>query len=200
MSKITEEIPAQAYELIRDRIGAILAVEIAAQVTNYGDYEIDANVWVERWKPFSHTEVPAINVQLARGNYDGQHQGSADGTFTYHVDVYDGAKSTTATDGDKRAALKVQKLLGVCRYILQHTAYKTLDFAPPFIHRVTVTEFNIAQQGEQDSTNQSMARLTVTVKAGELTTLLSAIAIDSHYSTVKLSTTDKGFLYITNIV
>jgi len=196
-SKISEIIPTQAHELIRDRIGAILAVEIAAQVTADGDYDMDANVYVERTKPFDKTEVlPAINVSLARASYDSQHMGSTKVTATYNIDVYTSAKTRADEVGDVRAAFKLQKLLGWCRFILEHPVYKTLDFAAPFIQRRSCREVNIAGPNPEDGTNQAMGRLSFTVEATETAGLLATIALTENYTTVKLSLTEKGHLFI----
>jgi len=195
-SLITEIIPPQAHELIRDRIGAILAVEIANQVIIDGDYEMDADVYVERSKPFDKTEVPAVNVSLARGSYDSQNQGNTRGTYAYNIDVYTAAKNTEDIAGDVRSAFKLQKLIGWCRFILEHPVYTTLSFDPPFISHRSCAELSIKETVPEDATSQCMGRLSLTVVANNAPELLAAAQINSHYTTVKLSATNKGYLFI----
>lgn len=194
-SVIDYAIPTQAYELIRDRIGAILAVEVAEQVVLGGDYEMEATVWVERSRPFDLTELPAINVSLATGRYDNKHQGDARGTYRYNIDIYMRSKATNDQLGDVLSAFKVQKLIGICRHILEHTAYKYLLFTPPFIQRTMCEEINISQMDAGDMITRGMGRLSFTVVAGETTTLMDSVTFNAHWTTVKLALTEKGYQY-----
>jgi hypothetical protein len=63
-------IAPQKYELIRDRIGAILFAEFANQFTLSGGTTPNPAFYCERIIQFDHTEAPAVNVTLQRADYD----------------------------------------------------------------------------------------------------------------------------------
>lgn len=194
MSKINYIIPQQNFEIIRDRIGAILLIEIDNQVLMGADYSIDPEIFVERSNPIDKVENPCINISLAQGSYDNKSQGAVRGTYTYNIDVYTNAKSGV-TPGDQKATLKMQKLLGICRAILENSVYKTLDFAPPFINRTLCAEINIRANSTPDSFNTAMGRLSLTVVANEDTEFLEAIPIGDYWTQVKIELTEKGYQY-----
>lgn len=195
MARIDYIIPAQYYELIRDRIGAILALELNNQVLLSGDYDLDADVFVESGSTFDKIEIPVINVSLVSVNYDNKEQGSVRGTYVYAVDAFTSAKSGNTVSGDVRATFKLHRLLGVCRAILENPVYKTLDFTPPSISRTLCSDIQIAKTTKDDATNTAMGRVNFTVVANETTELLTALQISEYYTKVKLHETDKGYQY-----
>lgn len=199
MSKITQEITAQGFEVIRDRIGFILADEIAAQValpaTN--PTEIDAKVFVERIHPVDKSETPLINVSYARSNYIKNTAIDSDGKNTYHIDVYSKAKAKEGEDPDKRAMLRMERLLGIVRAILESPFYLTLDFANPFIMNTEVTDIAIQDpRDNQDSANVMMGRVVFTVTAAENTEQQLPRAAEGYDTVVKIAETEKGFVYV----
>ncbi len=197
MANITGIISTQAFELIRDRIGAILADEIAGQYVLTADDDINADVYLERSNPFDKEDTPAVNVSFSGGNYSNEHQGDSVGVYTYDVDVYTKASSSDSVGGDVASMLKVHKLAGICRAIIRDQYYKTLAFTPPFIRRVTVKDVNIAQMDSGDAANIAQSRLTIEVTVNETTELLDTVLIGEFVTQVKLNETDKGFIYET---
>lgn len=195
MSVIENVIPQQAFERIRDRIGSILLDEINHQVLISYDNEIEAGVYIERFVPFDKTEMPAINVTLARGSYDNKNSISADGTYNYSIDVYTSAKSSDAKKGDSLSAVRLHRLLGICRAILENPQYKTLGFAAPFIARVSVVDINIAEPIKQDAISVIMGRLTLAVRVPENVELITPRLIEGYDTTVKLGLTNKGYQF-----
>lgn len=195
MSEIENIIPQQAYELVRDRIGAILYSELSEQVVLSGNYDLDADVYVERYVPFNTTETPAINVTLASGAYDNKHQGSSRGTYTYNIDGYVSAKSDDDDHGDMIAMPKLHRLLGVCRAILENPIYKRLMYAPPFISHTMVQGINIAEPSPMDGAFNVMGRITFSVVVNETTQLLDGVEFYAMCTQVKLYETDKGYMY-----
>lgn len=196
MAKITTIIPPQNYELIRDRIAIVLADEIDNQVVlNYDPY-IDVTVYCERTKTFDKTEMPCVNVSLANGSYSNKNQGSIDGTYIFNVDVYTNSKSTISQDGDVRSAFNLQRILGICRYVLEDPLYKTLGFSPGFIMTTKVNDFNFAVPENMDTLNHTMARLTFSVTANEKNTLKTPNIIDGYKTTLKIIESEKGYLYV----
>ena len=198
MAVIDGIIPAQAFETVRNRIAVILGDELEGQLVLAGDYDNDAEVYVERFVAFDKTELPCINVALDRGSYDGQVQGQSDGTYLFNVDVYHHAK-TTGTDNDERgdtlAMLKLSRLMGICRAILENPKYKTLAFTPPFVINRHVVSIAIANVDNKDAVNAVMGRLVVSVKVPETTEVITPGEIEGMDTTVKLVLTDKGYRY-----
>lgn len=195
---ITALIAAQSFELVRDKVGAILALELANQVTLGGDDVLGAEVWKERIIPFDKTELPAINVTVMEGNYDGQTVKQADGTYTILIDGEVNAKSTSANDGDKLAMLKCQKLMGCIRAIIQDPQYRTLGYAQGFVMSRQITKIAFGNKYQGDALNTVMGRLMLTVKVPETTELLEAVEIGGSDTTVKLEETEKGYKWTVN--
>ena len=134
---ITNVVPSQGFEIVRDRIATILASEIDTQAQlSYEPYLASVNVDVEIANPIDKIELPCVIVSFANDNFSNKTQGSEDGLCTYYVDVYTSAKTTATTAGDKIAMFRLQKLLGLCRYILADPIYKTLGLVAPSISRV----------------------------------------------------------------
>lgn len=195
MSVIAEPISTQAFELIRDRIGVILADELPVQADLKYDTDLDATVYAERFIPFDKTELPAVNVSLARGLISGQTTIRSDGTHTYYIDVHTSAKSDDGSNGDQKAMLRLHKMLGVCRAILEDARYLTLGFQKPFIMNRHVEEIGIAEPDRSDATSAVMGRIILSVKATETINLVIPNLIAGYETNVKLSLTDKGYIF-----
>lgn len=199
MSKITIAIPEQGFELIRDKIGEILADEIAQQFVLNPDPEINATVFIERIIPIDKSEPPVVNVLYSRSNYDNNTAIKGDGKNTYNIDVYVKGKAKVGTKGDAVAMVRLGRILGILRAILESPHYLTLGFAPPFIKNTTVTDIQVADpRDNQDAANMMMGRLVFTVDAIEVTEQIQPVAAAGYDTQVKLSETDKGFVYISN--
>lgn len=201
MALLTLKIPEQQFELIRDRIGFILADEIAAQaliapVTP----ELNAIVHLERFVPFDKTDMPCVNVVFASGSYGNQDVKNSTGSYKYNIDVYAKAKSTTTEGGDKLATIKLHRLLGIVRAILESPQYITLAFARPSLNRVTVVDIAVEQpQNTQDGSSVIMGRITFDVSVCESVQLLTGEDIGGYKTTVKMNETDTGYQF-SNIV
>lgn len=195
MSLITQAIPPQAFEIVRDRIGAILADEINRQFIITGDAELDLDVWVERFVPFDKEEIPTVNVSLVSGAFSGHTQKNTDGLYSYAIDVHAKAKSSEDDRGDSLAVIRLHRLMGICRAILENPYYKTLGFTPPFIMNRHCESVSIADPGRQDATSAAMGRLIFSVRVIENTELVSPAALYMNNTRVKLHETDKGYFY-----
>ena len=195
-SIITDGINVGAFELIRDRIGLILAEELPSQATIKADTELIAKVWIERFIPFSHTELPAVNVSLSDGNYEDKVRLSQHGKYQFTIDVLDKAKSMDDVGGDQRASVKVQKITNICRGILSHPLYNTLAFAAPFIEHTKVESIKIGNPGnDKESLNIVLARITFTVDAPENFAPKTPLDVAGYTTKAVLGLTDKGYLY-----
>lgn len=194
MAKINGIIPQHNYELIRDRIGLILGIELANQFTLNGE-NFAPSIFIERVNPFDKIEVPTVNVSLFTGNYDSKNQGDSRGTYQFHVDVYCKAKTSSTIEGDVKAMYNTHRLIGICRAILENPVYKTLDFDAPSISRTSCDSFEFAKTVKDDACNVTMARLVFTVVCHETTELKTARTVQNWYTVVKLSDTDEGYVY-----
>ncbi len=196
MSVINTVIPTRAFQRIRDRIGAILFDELDNQAQLTYDETLEAGVWVERTVQFDHTKIPAVNVMLQKGTFGGQDQKHTEGTYTFCIDCYTKAPSSDTVDGDSEAVLRLHRLLGVCQAILEDSRYKTLGFTAPFIWNRRVDELIIAEPAQkQDLYSIAYGRLIFSVKASETNATIDVTLLKSHYTAVKLSSTDEGYQY-----
>ena len=197
MSKITTEIPPQGFELIRDRIGTILADEFAAQFVIHGDADRNPTIVSERIVPTDKSEVPLINILYARSSYENNTAIDADGKNLYNIDAYTSAKSTIVEQGDTKSQLKLTRILGMIRAILASPHYTVLGFVPPFIMRTEILDIEIADPRDiQDSANIMMGRLVFQVDAAENVEQIQPKVADGYDTEVKIEDTEKGFLYI----
>lgn len=199
MSKITQEIPPQGFELIRDKIGEILADEILAQFVLHSDPERNAKVFIERITPIDKTEMPLINVLYSRSGYDNNSAINSDGKNTYNIDVYTGAKTKIAKRGGAESMARLGRILGIIRAILESPFYLTLGFAAPFIMGTEVTGIEIQDpRDNQDAANTVMGRLIFVVDAKEDVEQIQPVTAAGYDTQVKLHETEKGFVYITD--
>lgn len=196
MSKILPGIPRRAFELIRDRICEILADELPVQSIVEYDGSLDATVYCERFIPFDKTDIPCVNVLLAKGIYNNKAVVKADGTYTYNVDCYMSAKSSVGVQGDTVSAIKLQKLIGICCAILENPQYNTLGFARPFISHTEVSEIAIADpKNNQDAVNVMMGRISFVVRVPENVDALLPRLLVGFDTQVKLGLTEKGYVF-----
>lgn len=196
MSKITNIITSQGYEIIRDRIATILADEIDNQaVMTYDPYLESLDVKVEAKNPNDISELPLVNVSIANVDYANKNQGSVDGTITINVDAYTSAPSENGNDGAKIATLYLHRILGICRYVLEDPIYKTLGFLQPQIMRTLVSNITFKDIDNNDANNVAMGRLTFTVVANEPNKLIVPQLIAGYQTTINLDNTSNGYFY-----
>lgn len=197
---ITDEIPQQNFEFIRDRIGAIIAEELNNQAVNLiGDTDLDATVFVERFVPFAGPDFPCINVMFSGGPYENQNTLNSTGIYSYLIDVYTAAKSTDGQGGDQKATFILQRIMGIVRSILENPVYRSLGFGPGVVASSNITDIGVMNPLKaQDATSAVKGRVILTVKACESTQLLDASPIDSFVTQAKINLTDKGYKYEIN--
>lgn len=196
MSVITTVIQPQAFERVRDQIGAILKVEITNQFFRGGDYLFaDAEVWRERLIHFDHTELPAVNVMFAGGPFSNQDAKQTEGTYNYYVDCYTKAKASADAMPDILAMVKLHRLMGVCRAILMDARYITLGFQAPFISNRNIQQMVIGDPSKMDATTSVFGRLVVSVRMREIVDLKTVPIIQDFLSNIRLVLTDKGYIW-----
>lgn len=197
MSRIVAAIPPRNYEVIRDQIGAILTDEIDNQFILSYDPDLEATVvTVERFVPFQIAEVPAVNVMLARGDYDNKTAIKSDGKYRYYIDCYASAESTADAGGDSLAMFKLQKIMGVCAAILDSPHYLTLGFARPFIENTHIESIEISQPNNtQDAASMVAGRIVFVVRVPESIETLVPNLIAGYDTGVRIALTDRGYVF-----
>ena len=198
---IAQIVPPQAFEIVRDRIAQVLNDEFQNQATlmntavpNSGIYLASTVVDVELKKPVDKTEVPTVIVSVIEDTFSDKDQRSMKGLVSYAVDVYTSGKQTGNIPGDKVSGLRLQKMLGLIRYILSDAIYKTLLFAPGVIGGTMVNGFQIRANDPNDADNTSMARLAFGVIVLEQNTLLAAPMVSGTQTTTTFDNTSIGYV------
>jgi len=196
MALINTIIPKQNFELVRDRIGEILADELANQFTLSGDAEINAKVFLERFLPIDKTSLPSVNVMLSRGNYENHTTIQSVGNYSYFIDVYTRAKTSVTSNGDSLSLIRLQRLLGVCKAILENPKYKTLAFVPPYLNHTSIESIEVAEpRNNQDASSVMMGRLTFNVVVRETTELTTPNNISGWETSVQLGDSGNGYVF-----
>lgn len=208
MSKIAEIIPAASFEIVRDRIGEILADEILNQYnltydeeTEEKDEELNITVYVERFLPVEVSEYPLINVFLSTCQLDNQTAVTQRNTVQYNIDCYCGSSNKSGETGDVLSKKKLHKMLRMCMAILNSPHYVRLGYLTPFINGRKVTGIIIRNediQAEKDSLHGSMGRLTLEVAMNESVEGVSPVLAEGYDTIVYLGESEKGYKYILN--
>ena len=127
MAIITEIISKQNFEIVGEKIGDILSIELSNQKTLQNSL-VNFAVFKERVTAIDKTEEVVVNVLLNSIDNSSSSQSGAQSVCSFFIDVFASAKETEANRGDKAAFDKLLKYVGMCRYILQSHKYKTLSF------------------------------------------------------------------------
>lgn len=203
MSLISGEIGVQGFERVTDRVAEILADEFANQVDITSDEDINLTVWLERFWAFDSNELPAINVSVRSGQLDNHNQGSTDGTYLIDIECHTKAADGDEGDelvkddgGDSRAKIKLRKIMGVARAILENPVYKTLGFEPPFIMNRRVINIEISNMEGRDLKNIAAGTVVLEVRCQETTDLIEPSLIAGYETTVTLDESEKGYFFV----
>lgn len=195
MSRINTVIQPRAFEIIRDRLGTILADELANQFTTFNVQEANVYVTVEGDKIVDSTEMSTIIVALNEDDFDSEHAGSARGKMLFNVDAFCKAKSTDSVDGAVLSAFKLQRLIGLCYAIIKSAFYDTLGFTPGFIANVSIRKVKIGDPSEKDMVCTIQGRMFVEVTAIETTDLFVPTLITGYQTTITIGSSSSGYLY-----
>ncbi len=197
MALINGIIPSAKFEIIRDRLGEILATEYANQAALANDTSLNPAVYIERFIQIDQTETPLVNVSMQSGDYDNKSIKKVDGNYTYYIDIYTSAKSTKEQDGDSISVLKLQRLMAVTRAIIENPRYKTLGYQAPFNCNIGVTSMQVSDPiNNGDGCHFAIGRLIVSIRVPETVELIDdAPLLSVSLTQVKLYNTDKGYRY-----
>ncbi len=196
-------IPVQKFEIIRDRIGEILTLELNSQIQRIGDTSLnDLSVWIERVIPFANSEFPAISVGFIKS--DIVEYNNIDSTYDleYYIDVHASGQARLEgeqfADGDKDALIRLQRICGLIRSILTHPLYRNFGISPSFVRTHTVESINITDPYNQDGDFTALARITVSVRLVESNTTEDARVGTGNTTNIRLDSTEKGYKFELN--
>lgn len=198
MGIIKNIVPKQNFELVNERLGELLKLELEEQkfLQNFSD---PVNVYSERLDVFDHSEKVMVNVFYDSSNDFDETQKGSQAKSRYFVDVFASGESGNGINGSLVSSKRLHKFLGMCRYILSDSRYRTLGFDPGIIGGVAVESIQIANLETKSSSYDTMGRLSVSVKLKEGQTLETGVLMNEHFTGVKLDLTDLGYKYeITN--
>ncbi|WP_147296690.1 hypothetical protein [Flagellimonas nanhaiensis] len=195
MPIITEEIPKQGFEIVGEQIGAILTMELAYQRT-LKSLSDNFESFYERKTPYDKSEGVMVSVLYDNTNYDNRTQSNSNGPSTFHIDVYGSSPSKPNERGDGLAAALVKQYLGMIRYILSSTKYKSLLLPPNTIGGTYVDSIQMYDtENNQDAKNIRMGRIAFVVKLYETQALWEATVLTGNVTGVKLEDADSGYKY-----
>src|SRR4051812_37027763 len=101
-SIITNIIPKQNFEKVRDRIGLILFEELTNQkVLQESDFPESVNVFLERITPADIEEQVIVNVLFDSAQYGGINQKDSQGKTIYFIDIYTTGKEQDSQPGSE---------------------------------------------------------------------------------------------------
>lgn len=202
MPKILTQIDPQAFELIRDQIAAILADELNYQGVLKSDNDLlKIKVYVESINPEDKEDLPIVNVCLAHGEWPDRksYDGKIKGNYTYNIDFYTNSPTDDNDEGDKLSGVKLQKLMGISRAILENPIYRILGYNPGFVERVGLKDLNIRLETKNtDALNTRMGRLTFLVEVQESVDLLTGQPLQQWTAAVSINNTSDGHYFQAN--
>ena len=185
-------IPECGFEKIRDRVAQILATELPSQAYMSGD-DLPQIVYLERTYPLDDTEQSAIIVTVGSIKYDWQTVVQANSEMTIYIDIMCAAESDEDDRSDKKAILKLHKLIRYVRGIIEHSSYIRLGYSPSIINGRHITSVDINRGEDNDLRTSVMARLTLEVSVPEINGTMQGIEVGSSFTTVKLNESNLGY-------
>lgn len=204
-------IPSQRFELIRDSIGRVLVAEFAAQKTLVEAYNhihehdaipvlltvVNPTVWLERVCPFDKEELPVINIVYSDTNFvDETTAFTSNGESKFFIEIYTNASTSSASEGDKKAAILLAKIGGMVRAILMDNKNRNLDFTDYKIQNRFVKSITRTQPRVTNDAENTIAGIVEVHYFGEEATETETGALEKNLTTsVKLADTEKGYKY-----
>jgi len=192
-AKITEVVAEKAtFELVRQQLAAILALELAEQqVLSSQDERFDVTVFEERHDLVdfvrAETNTRAVNVwfdsmRQVQNSHAGTHV-TYDAVF--NLDVYASIGATQTETGDRLSSLAAQAGANVVRQIICHEQYQDLALGPCYVSQRTVNSVQSISTGGA-SEQLAAVRLTLLVRLGETAGIREALTLEQIDATTTL--------------
>lgn len=194
MAIITEQIPAQGFEIVLNKIALIIFEEIVNQ-EQIQNLDSTSEVYIERQEPYDKSEDVIINVSCSNANYTGNKKDSQGNTI-YHIDVYCRSFNQEVS-GSYDSRLKLHRYVGMIRYILSSSKYHALDLPNGLIGGKYIDSISFDDNyGNQDGAYIRFARLIFSVRIQEYQNLWDSVPLLGNDTTVKIDLTNLGFKLI----
>ena len=194
---ITTLIGQQNFEKVRDEIGAFLFLELANQ-QSLGSGLPDIQGFCEQVADIDKTQMPAFNILFSRGEYERKTNKVIHGTYIYFIDVYANGATDNDDSGDYHSAVMTQRVIGMCRAILDAPQYRWMGFDSSFgIENAGVSSLNVMDKSNPaDGMSSTVGRIVLTVKMPEYVALQSSETLCTIAgTTVQLGVTEYGYQY-----
>jgi len=211
-AKLLYTIPASNFETIRDKIAVILKLEMDAQSVRRGtggtgipptpiipNLNYTATFYTERFTPVDKSEGNVITVDIDGGSLDNQTPISQSYECMFNIDIYTGGIETSTNHGYYNSSVKLHRLAGLVRHILQSPYYDRLDLTNGIIERRSVSQIRFARiADEQDAAFQRMGRVSLLVRIHEESSQITPIIAAGYDTIIKISETELGYLLTYN--
>lgn len=198
MPVINTPLDNRKWSIVRDQLAAILKDELSNQaIMTYEDWK-DCDVYVERFRPVVESELKdtsVIIVSIEQITPDRQTIVDSSTSLRANVVIYTAMPSTQNTQGDTNSSERNQIIAGLCQAILDHPLYVRLGFAAPFIEHREVNEVKFGRADRMDSTNISVAMLTVDVKFGQGEPTENGVPLVLSSTIMKVDNGDLGYKF-----
>lgn len=194
MALIKTVIETDSFQVIRDKIAAILLDELANQsvLDENPDLAYD-KIWKERRRPFNLSEIPAINLSIGSVDYAEKFRGGRKPEIVYFIDVYN-SKLHDSSDADELVMDSIWHVVRTIQYILDHPAYGSLLLSPLISH-TEITKVTPGQAEMSDGGQCGILRIEFLVKTISVEAPFDLKDLDGNDTTVKLIETDLGYYY-----
>jgi hypothetical protein len=190
---ITEKIPVQNFEIVKNNLEVILFKELDNQVKKQCT-DLDIQVFTERQEPYDKGEDVVVNVSLNNIPYSGIDEKNTTGNLSFNIDIYARGFTTLDNDGNKFSRSKLELVTGWIRYILSSTKYSTLGFQKGIIGGTYVDSIQfIDNYGNQDGAYVRMARLQFSVRVIENQSMFDGIELLGNDTIIRLYDGSKGY-------
>ena len=195
---ITEIIPLQNFEIIKDKLGVILLEELTNQ-KKLQCKDIDFGIFIERQEPYDDAEDVVVNITENNIAYNSIDEKSSQGNISFNIDVYASGNATIDIDGNTNVRRKLDIVKGWIRYILSSTKYKTLGFPKGFIGGTYVDSIQSDDNyGSQDASFVRFVRIAFSVRASESQEMWNGLGFTGNDTVIKLDDGTKGYKLIFN--
>lgn len=191
---INENIPKQNFEIIKETIASILFLELEHQRT-LKSLPNETKVFLERSSAFQQSEVLMINVLLDSANYSFSTQSLTEGSTVYFIDLYTTGKSTSTATGGEASAIERDLYLGMIRYVLTSTKYKTLNLPNGAISGTSLDSFENFNSSENEANSVKICRITFSVRINENQNLWDGLDVSNMFTDIRLKETNQGYRY-----
>lgn len=197
---ISEIISKQGFEVVLYKIAEILFSELSNQKTAHSNMP-DFSVFVERMTPYDKSEGVMINVTSGSANYGNFTESTTQSKTDFNIEVYSPLEHVfIKADDSISETFTLHKVVGMVRYILQSTKYKTLDLPLGLIGGTYVESIQFFDDfNNKEGANIRIATLGFSVRIMENQDLWNGTELKDNVSQIKLGQTELGYKLIKNI-